>query len=378
MEVRRGHIYTVRLTRLQLLVSYGQCQLTRRASAASCRISRQVNITDLHSDPVHIHITTQIRDFIHFSVCVLVEESPACVVRQLRIRTHHQLTQLQYIISIDPAIAVHICRDSLILALQQFFLQYVTLDIDQVMRRHTIRKTGILAGYQTHIRSILDGEVVSSVTTRHHRHRTTATQYCFHLNISYGITIFGRDRSLNQTDISIISAFIQRTLRIDHRNHFLDKTILTLRQVIRTAPVNRDPRNLVLYVVRIVHQMLYFYFMTGRDRVAKLTQKLLFHLQLTDRIQQIVGRNLSGQAYRFFDTTQILRHIKHTLPHRTSRFNRDRLRGNLLLLTIITSTPHPESTRNRTQTALVKINRYRLSILSGTMGRYDSILPGSA
>src|SRR5690625_8011524 len=86
--------------------------------------------------------------------------------------------------SIDPAIAVHICRDSLILALQQFFLQYVTLDIDQVMRRHTIRKTGILAGYQTHIRSILDGEVVSSVTTRHHRHRTTATQYCFHLNIS--------------------------------------------------------------------------------------------------------------------------------------------------------------------------------------------------
>src|SRR5690625_1029268 len=122
MEVRRGHIYTVRLTRLQLLVSYGQRQLTCRASAASCRISRQVDITDLHANPVNIYITTQIRYFIHFFICTLVKESPACVVRQLHIRPHHQLAQLQYVKCIDPAISIHVRSDSLILTLQQFFL----------------------------------------------------------------------------------------------------------------------------------------------------------------------------------------------------------------------------------------------------------------
>src|SRR5690625_5497122 len=83
------------------------------------------------------------------------------------------------------------------------------------MRSYTVCKTSILAWYQAYIRPILDGEVISSVTTGHSRHRTTATQYCFHFNISYGITFLSRDCSLNQADVFIISAFIQRTLRID-------------------------------------------------------------------------------------------------------------------------------------------------------------------
>src|SRR5690625_3462810 len=192
------------------------------------------------------------------------------------------------------------------------------LDIDQVMCRHTIRKTSVLAGHQAYIRPILDGEIVRSVTTGHHRHRTTATQYGFHFNISYGITFLSRDCSLNQADVFIISTFIQRTLRIDISDHFLYKLILTLWQVVCTAPVNCNPSDLVLYIVRIVHQLLYFYFMTNRDRIAKLTSKLLFHLQLTDRIQQIVGRDLSWQTNRFFDTTQVLRYVKHAFCHRTS------------------------------------------------------------
>src|SRR5690625_5024802 len=116
------------------------------------------------------------------------------------------------------------------------------LDIDQVMRSYTVCKTSILAGHQAYIRPILDGEVISSVTTGHHRHRTTATQYGFHFNISYGITFLSRDCSLNQADVFIISAFIQRTLRIDISDHFLHKTILTLRQVIRTAPRSEERR----------------------------------------------------------------------------------------------------------------------------------------
>src|SRR5690625_537702 len=145
------------------------------------------------------------------------------------------------------------------------------LDIVLVVRSYTVCKTSILAWYQAYIRPILDGEVISSVTTGHSRHRTTATQYCFHFNVSYGITFLSRDCSLNQADVFIISTFIQRTLRIDISDHFLYKLIPTLWQVVCTAPVNCNPSDLVLYIVRIVHQLLYFYFMTNRDRIAKLT-----------------------------------------------------------------------------------------------------------
>src|SRR5690625_3894219 len=137
------------------------------------------------------------------------------------------------------------------------------------MRSYTVCKTSILASYQAYIRPILDGEDISSVTTGHSRHRTTATQYCSHFNISYGITFLSRDCSLNQAAVFILSPFIQRTLAIDISDHFLPNLILSLWQLVRTAPVTCTPSDLVLYVVRIVRQLLYVYFMTTRDPIPK-------------------------------------------------------------------------------------------------------------
>src|SRR5690625_5829731 len=88
---------------------------------------------------------------------------------------------------------------------------------------------------------------------------------------------------------------------------------------------------------------------------------LIFHLQLTDRIQEIVRTNLSWQTYWVGYTTQILRYVKHALGHRTSRFDRNRLGSDFFSVCPITSTAYPESTCNRTQTTDRKSTRLNSS-----------------
>src|SRR5690606_752501 len=146
-----GYIHSVKLACFQSLVCYVQVQLPCHTAAASGRIAIQVHISYLHSNPVYSHITIHIAQVKCFLICLCVEESPAGVVRKLGIRLHDQFSQLKHIQCIDISTSVNVCSNSLVLAVKRLFLQYVTLNIDQVHSAHASRMTGILSRYKAHL-----------------------------------------------------------------------------------------------------------------------------------------------------------------------------------------------------------------------------------
>src|SRR5690625_1112637 len=107
----------------------------------------------------------------------------------------------------------------------------MTLNIDKVLCRHPLRKSSVLARYQTHIYTGRNRELIRTIPTRHHTQRTTTTQNRFHFHIRNCYTCLCSDITCE----THITSLIQLTLRINSCDHFLRKLILTLRQLDRKS-----------------------------------------------------------------------------------------------------------------------------------------------